>query len=188
MNFTIRPLGFEDAALYRAIRLEALAAHPDAFGAAFEEEAARPLEAFAERLTASTVFGGFEDGARAGGESLPNGGTLPGRGSLPDDEKILGIAGFRAQTGLKSAHKGVLWGMYARPEARRSGLARGLVEAVLAHARGRVALIHLTVAADNAVARRLYEACGFAAYGVEARSLKVDGRYLDEVLLVKMLE
>ena len=67
MNFTIRPLGFEDAALYRAIRLEALAAHPDAFGAAFEEEAARPLEAFAERLAGSTVFGGFEDGTLPGG-------------------------------------------------------------------------------------------------------------------------
>ena len=58
---------------------------------------------------------------------------------------------------------------------------------MLAHAKGRVELIHLTVVADNAVARRLYEACGFAAYGVEARALKVDGRYLDEVLMARML-
>jgi len=28
---------------------------------------------------------------------------------------------------------------------------------------------------------------GFELYGTEARSLKVDGQYLDEVLMVKML-
>ena len=157
------PLGADDAALYRAIRLEALEAHPEAFGASFADEAAQPLTFFAGRLAGNTVFGGF-DGAM-----------------------LLGAAGFRAQTGLKHAHKGLLWGMYVRPAARGTGLARELVDAVLAHAQGRVELVQLTVVADNVTARRLYEARGFVAYGMEARSLKVDGRYLDEVLMAKML-
>ena len=42
---------------------------------------------------------------------------------------ILGLAGFMPETGLKRAHKGHLWGMYVRAEARGSGLSRRLVEA-----------------------------------------------------------
>jgi len=77
--------------------------------------------------------------------------------------------------------------MYLRPEARGSGLARRLVDAVLDHARGRVELIQLAVVADNVVARRLYASLGFTEYGIEVHSLKVEGRYLDEVLMVKIL-
>ena len=91
------------------------------------------------------------------------------------------------QAGAKRAHKAVLWGMYVRRTARGTGLARGLVEAVIDHARERAVLVQLSVVSDNLVARRLYGSLGFEPYGVEARSLKVDGRYLDEVLMVKML-
>ena len=163
MTLTLRPLLTEDAAAYRAIRLEALRAHPDAFSASYEAEAAQPLDFFVERLAGGVVFGGF----------------------LGDT--LVGVAGFRTQTNPKLAHKGFLWGMYVRPEARGTGLARRLVEAVLAHARGRVELVQLTVVAGNAVARRLYASAGFTPYGLESRALKVDGRYLDDVLMVKML-
>jgi L-amino acid N-acyltransferase YncA len=44
------------------------------------------------------------------------------------------------------------------------------------------------VFADNAFARRrLYASLGFTEYGIEAHSLKVEGRYLDEVPMVKFL-
>ena len=45
----------------------------------------------------------------------------------------------------------------------------------------------LAVVADNVVARRLYASLGFTEYGIEMHSLKVEGRYLDEVLMVKIL-
>jgi RimJ/RimL family protein N-acetyltransferase len=100
---------------------------------------------------------------------------------------MMGTAGFMQQAGAKRVHKAHLWGMYVRQLARGSGLARLLVDAVLAHAARHAELIQLSVVSDNLGAQRLYAAAGFTPYGVEQRSLKVDGRYLDEVLMVKFL-
>jgi RimJ/RimL family protein N-acetyltransferase len=159
MSMAIRALGPADWALFRSIRLEALAQTPEAFGSSLTAEAAQPPEFFAGRLAGSTVFGGFE------GEALQ------------------GIAGFRQNDGPKERHKAMLWGMYVRPASRGGGLARDLVAAVLAHARGRVELVQLTVVAGNEPALRLYTAAGFAEYGREHRSLKQDGQYFDEILM-----
>jgi RimJ/RimL family protein N-acetyltransferase len=49
-------------------------------------------------------------------------------------------------------------------------------------------MVQLTVVSENEAARRLYEAMGFVAYGHEKRALKHDGRYYDEVLMVKFLD
>lgn len=83
----------------------------------------------------------------------------------------------------KLRHKGVLWGMYVRPRARRAGLGAVLVRRVLDHARGAVEEVRLTVVSSNDAAARLYGAAGFEAFGVEPRALKVAGRYHDEVLI-----
>ena len=163
MSFLVRPLRADEAALYRDIRLEALRLHPEAFGSAFEQEAAEPRSFFEQRLTANTIFAGF-------------------RG-----QEVLGVAGFMPETGLKRAHKGHLWGMYVRSAARGTGLARQLVEAVLGFAQERVELVQLSVVKGNVPAHRLYVALGFAPYGLEERALKVDGQYLDEVHMVKRL-
>lgn len=155
-----------EAALYREIRLEALSRDADMFSSTFEEENARPLSFFIDRLAHSAVFGAFR-GAAA--------------------EELAGVAGFFVQPGPKHAHKGMLVGMYVRPGARRAGIGRLLVEAVIAHARSRVELIQLGVNSDNRAARRLYAALGFEEYGLEQRATKYRGRYHDEVLMAKML-
>jgi RimJ/RimL family protein N-acetyltransferase len=77
--------------------------------------------------------------------------------------------------------------MYVRAAARGTGLARQLVEAVLDHAKDRAELIQLSVVSGNISARRLYASLGFEPYGIEEHSLKVAGRYLDEVLMVRLL-
>jgi RimJ/RimL family protein N-acetyltransferase len=82
----------------------------------------------------------------------------------------------------------LLWAMYVRSTARKSGLGRILVAAVLDHARGRVEMVQLAVVSENEAARRLYEAMGFVEYGYEKRALKQDGRYYDEILMVKILD
>jgi len=164
MAFLIRPIGRDQPGIFRDLRVEALREPPDAFGASYETEAMMPLEFFAGRLAGNTIFGGF-------------------RG-----DELFGTAGFMIEAGLKRDHKGLLWGMYVRPAARGTGLAGDLVRAVIDHARDKVELIHLTVVSDNTSARRLYTSLGFEEYGVEAKSLKVDGRYLDEVMMVKMLD
>ena len=160
----IRRLELADAGLYREIRLEALQKNPEAFGSTFERENAQPLSWFEAAIGRADIFGGFLDGTLAG------------------------IAGFAAQEGAKHAHKGLLWGMYVRSAARKSGLGKILVAAVLDHARGRVEMVQLAVVSENEAALRLYEAVGFVEYGYEKRALKQDGRYFDEVLMVKFLD
>jgi ribosomal protein S18 acetylase RimI-like enzyme len=81
---------------------------------------------------------------------------------------------------LPLRHKGVLWGMSVRPEARGTGLAAALVQQVVAHARTLVEQVCLTVIASNVAARRLYKAAGFEEYGLERRGLKVGSKYYDQ--------
>jgi RimJ/RimL family protein N-acetyltransferase len=159
----IRQLTPADTALYRGIRLAGLKHNPEAFGSTFEAEFIKPLAWFFERLSNSQVFGAF-------------------RGA-----EILGVAGFAIRAGEKEAHKGLLWGMYVRPNARGAGIARRLVEAVIACARLRVELIQLSVVVGNEQARRLYAGLGFVEYGLERNSLKHNGRYYDEILMAKEL-
>lgn len=159
----MRRLQPADAASYREIRLESLNLSPQAFGTTFQEKHAEPLARFVDRLRNSAVFGAF-----AGSD-------------------LVGIAGFFIRQGLKEAHKGVLSGMYVRLQARRAGLGRLLVEAVLEHARRHVELIQLSVVVGNEPARRLYAGLGFVEYGIEKNALKQDGRYWDEVLMAKSL-
>ena len=56
------------------------------------------------------------------------------------------------------------------------------------HARGKVEVLQLTVVTVNEAVCRLYERCGFERYGVEPESLKVDGRYYDEALMMLRLD
>ncbi len=159
----IRRLSSADAIIYRELRLEALRLAPDAFSSTFAVENAEPLTWFADRLERSAVFGAF------GGEELR------------------GIAAFLARQGQKEAHKGVLVGMYVRPDARNAGIGRRLAEAIIEHARNEVEILQLSVVAGNEPARRLYTSLGFVEYGIEKNALKANGCYWDEVLMAKSL-
>ena len=159
----IRRLAPSERDAYREIRLEALRLNPEAFGSTFEAESVRPLEHFSERVTQCPVFGAF-------------------RG-----EEIVGMAGFWGREGAKDAHKGYLWGMYVRSDARSTGVGRKLAEAVLGYAREHVEILQLDVVSENEAARRLYASLGFVEYGIERKALKQHGRYYDEVLMAKYL-
>lgn len=152
----------EDAAAFRAIRLEALWREPAAFAADHAEEAAQPLPWFAERLACSAVFG-------AGAPVLD------------------AMAGLMPAQPARERHKGWVWGVYVRPTARGQGLGRVVVEAVVAHARGRLEELRLGVAVANAGARALYRSAGFREYAVEPRALKLGDAYVDEALMLLRL-
>ena len=158
-HIEIRRLTSADAAAYRNIRLAGLRDSPEAFGSTFVRENAKPLAWFCDRLRNSQVFGAFRS------------------------TDLLGIAGFLIREGEKERHKGLLWGMYVRPDSRNVGVGRQLVEAVIDHARDHVEVIQLSVVSGNEGARRLYASLGFVEYGVERNSLKQDGRYYDEILM-----
>lgn len=155
----IRRLTTDDAAAYRDLRLAALRDHPAAFTAAYEDEAGQGLEIFAERLAKGFVL--------AGGSA----------------DRLDGMAGFYIRDGLKTCHRGMLWGMYVRPEARGTGLAMALIDAVKAHARPLVEEIMLGVGTDNPAAIARYRAAGFVRCGSERRAIKIGDRYFDEILM-----
>jgi RimJ/RimL family protein N-acetyltransferase len=159
----IRRLLPADAVFYREIRLEALRLAPEAFSSDLARENAEPANWFATRLEVAVVFGAF-----AGRD-------------------LVGTAGYFACEGRKEAHKGVLWGMYVRPHARRAGIGRRLVEAVIDHARHHVELLQLKVVSGNEGARHLYSTLGFVEYGNEKNAIKEEGRYWDDVLMSKPL-
>lgn len=159
----IRLLTPRDAALYRDVRLEGLKRNPEAFSSTFEREDAMPLSWFEERIAKGNIFGAFAGNA------------------------LLGVAGYRPQEGAKVSHKAALWGMYVRKTARKSGIGQRLIEAIVSHASGRVEQLQLSVASGNEAALRLYQAMGFTEYGREMKALKQDGRYFDEILMVRFL-
>jgi ribosomal protein S18 acetylase RimI-like enzyme len=156
-DFMVRRLSPDDVDGYLAIRREAPERSPEAFLATAQEEAARSREQVVEGLGRVVIFG-----AVAGNE-------------------IVGMVGFRRFDMEKARHKGVVWGTYVRPAHRGKGVARALMEAVIAHARGEVEMLGLSVVTTNASARRLYESLGFVAYGTEIRAMKLGETYYDEI-------
>ena len=159
----LRRLGPKDASAYQEIRLEALADSPHAFSSTLETEQGQPLDRFAKRLADDFVLGAFSG------------------------PYLVGVAGFYVQPRPKHRHKGMLWGMYVRPDHRSAGIGRKLVEAVIAHARQHVELLQLFVVADNMPARRLYASLGFVEYGIERHATKYQGQYHDDVLMALLL-
>lgn len=110
----IRVLTVDDCQIWKDIRLEALRNSPENFGSAYEEELNWSNADFQEGLTKSNIFGAFID------------------------NKLAACAGIYSLTSLKTKHRGVIWGMYTRPEYRKQGVASALIQTVITHAKNHV--------------------------------------------------
>ncbi|MGI4861335.1 MAG: GNAT family N-acetyltransferase [Janthinobacterium lividum] len=160
LRFTVRRLNRADATDFRTLRLEALRLHPESFGASWDTENDQPMAWFEERLEKNAVFGGFLSCGR-----------------------LAACAGLHVPDAQKLCHKGLLWGMYACPDARGTGISTALLQAVIAHARASLEEIQLRVVSSNETAIRLYLRMGFVQYGLERRALKLDEVYYDDVMM-----
>ncbi len=166
----VRPTRMEDATAFRALRLEGLQAHPEAFGADYESSAARPIERWQESMQNGA---GSEQGityvAEAAGE-------------------LIGMTALVRNELAKMRHAGSIFGVYTRPDWRGTGVADALLAACLVYA-GELGLrmVRLSVVTTNTGAIRLYQRCGFSVYGVEQEAIQYDGIYYDELLMVRKI-
>lgn len=146
------------------MRLRAVHDHPEAFGADYADEVTSDLSRHIGSPP-SVTFGGFAGGV------------------------LVGIAALLVSTGAKQRHKGRIVSVYVDPAWRRSGLGRGLIDAIIARARADgLSVLLLTVTAGNHAARTLYLDAGFQVFGMEPRGLRVAGRLLDEDILGLLID
>ncbi len=165
----IRRLAERDAAAYRHLRLETLRETPAAFTASYVEEVERPLPWTVARLTLPA----------------PNC-TL---GAFLADSKLVGIAGLGVPDRMQERHKGMLFGMAVARESRGLGIGRALVQSVLEEARlaGLTQLV-LLVSEGNTGAERLYRSLGFTEWGREPRAAVVEGRAVNKLHMIRMID
>ena len=84
-------------------------------------------------------------------------------------------------------HVGTL-GTFVDLNERRRGVARRLFAATFAAAQQKgYEKIFTFVRADNPAAMTVYERAGFEAIGTARRHARIDGRYIDEILIEKFL-
>ena len=161
----IRFLTPDDAAEWLRLRIEALKIAPEAFSASLEEYQSLSLEEVKSRLWSdgdAFVVGAFQD------------------------NRLVGMAGFRREKGRKCRHKGRVWGVYVTPESRGAGTGRKMMQGLLdrGSAINGVEQVLLSVAATQEPAIRLYRSLGFESFGREPRGLRIGDRYIDEDYMI----
>ncbi len=162
VRLKIRRLRADDAEIWRALRLEALNAHPEAYSATHDEAAGRSLAAFAARLEAGMVYGAF----------------------LHDDligSMALDLSDADPQTGEITS-------VYMRHEYRRLGGSKRLFSALLRAARRqKLTILTLDVAEENTGAIAFYQAMKFKIGAPAGRALIRDGRMIELVTMLRQL-
>lgn len=160
------------------------------------EEDAAPLLAMLRRLDEETTFMMFEPGERA---TTVDEQRARIRGQLASDNSMSFVA--ETDTGELVGILGAMGGAYRRIHHTvhifigilqaycGQGIGRRLFEAMEAWARGWGARrLELTVMCHNTRAVALYQKMGFAIEGTRRDSLRVDGQYVNEYAMSKILE
>jgi RimJ/RimL family protein N-acetyltransferase len=166
--FEIRALGTEHIPVFRALRLEALRQHPEAFVPTWEEERAVDPSTAAARFRNDWVSeGNFILGAFVHG-------------------RLVGAIGVRRWTRQKQNHRATIWLFFTDPVVRGQGIGRSLLNAAIEECRRHpeLELLHLSVSVESDSAYRLYAQAGFRCYGVEPRAIRLEDRSIDVALMV----
>jgi ribosomal protein S18 acetylase RimI-like enzyme len=166
----IRPAVLSDVRELSQLRLEALQNEPDAFSRDYQTDSNNSLGDWEKWLrqrndeTMGIIFVAYVD------------------------HQLAGMMGIVRGLTTKTQHNGTIWGVYVRPDYRRQGIGGGLMAACVGWARQRgVEVVKLGVTSTNVAAIRLYAASGFQVYGMEPKALRYDGRYYDELLMLREL-
>jgi RimJ/RimL family protein N-acetyltransferase len=164
----IRTLTPADVREYRVLRLAALHEQPPAFGTPAAKEEKLPLDAIAARLQST------EDTYILGACA---------------DNVLVGTIRFSRFEEANEKHRGLMAGLYVRPDFRRLGIARALATEFLVRAKRNPDLrrIHLTVVTAQAAAIQLYKSLGFSIYETECEAFSDRGQFHDEHLMELLL-
>lgn len=160
----IRQLGAADLGAYRELHRFALTESPHAFVETSADDAARPDSDVAAMLARGGAWGLFEE------------------------RRLLGKLVLTAPSHAALSHTRWLHAVYLHPDARGRGAGWRLLDAAVAHARAEDAsLVALWVNAHNIAARSLYERCGFRATGRAPGGVRLEGAYVDDILMCRDL-
>ena len=161
----IQRLSPADWQSWKGIWLEALQEEPSCFANSYEELAIKNDEYWKKFCFDNTIFCVFCDG------------------------NVVGCIGFQVYEMDQMNHKGRLFSLYVNARHRGKGIAKNLIDAVIAHAKTCVEQLICGVISTNLSVADLYERYGFKKYGIEPRALKVkNGSYADIVAFVLFLE
>lgn len=156
----------DEAPAYTDLRRLMLVESPRSFGSCPTSDRVSDPAVVARSLAASgyAIAGAFEP---------PTPGTAHPR--------LLACAAVNREDRPKRSHIASVFSVYTRPEARRRGLSRAVIQLALAtaHSWPGVRVIQLAVNPEASDAHGLYLSLGFVAWGQEPAALMVDGSPAD---------
>ncbi len=171
MNYIYRKVSAQDIDEFYRLRLEGLQKFSRAFWETPDEFISKGLEFHKQRLEKvsevrdSFIIGAFES------------------------DSLIGICGCKLEDVIKGYHRAMIWGMYVSADSHGKGIGGGVLDAAIEAAAETEGLecLFLFVAADNLPAIGLYHSRGFRSYGIEPMSLKDNGEFVREFMMIKKL-
>jgi len=160
----IRRLVETDLIHWKTIRRAALREDPLSFGNTLAKFERQDDTAHLDRLANGRVFGAFVR------------------------DQIVGSAAWNAQTYPTEAHRGLVTSVFVLPDHRGTGVAEKLMSRIIEDATGKVLQLELGVATQEPRAVAYYEKMGFAIFGTLPRALCHGGVYVDEHLMIRVLD
>jgi len=170
-NVAIYFLTEEDGDDYQRLRLESLQHDADAFLSLYETETQFKPKLFANHLANAfhpPFFGFF---------------------GLFVDGMLVGYAQVADNYFEKQRHIANIYNVYISPTQRKKGYAKLLFEYIFDTLKQsqQVERLFLTCTATNTSAYRFYRKLGFQRIGIKKKAIKWEGKYDDEVEMVKVL-
>lgn len=163
----IRPLDVTDVDSFIQIRSDSLRLDPKSFGASptVQIDRNKTIQDFKAKNDENFILGYFED------------------------DNLVGTLGFIRNQNEKTRHKGFIWGVYVYKEYRGKGiggdLMRECIERVKLLPNFQKLILGVSHISDSALA--LYYKQGFEEYGREKNAMIWDGKFIDEILMEKVL-